>query len=506
MLNFTPLTRPYFACLDRSTVKAAMAMEATQRATQRELSREGAKTRWGAAHGITPGMTWEEWRHRVPLTSYEDLRPEVMKMISGERDILWPGVTKRFAQSSGTSGGKSKFIPITRRGLACSHYRGGKAVVARYLSLYPQSRLFAGRALILGGSFANSLEDVPRGVAAGDLSAHLIDCINPLGAAMRVPSKETALMADWREKLPRLVAEVSRRDVTNLSGVPSWMMTVLKEVLRQTGASTIADVWPNLEVFFHGGISFEPYREEYRRLVGNPSMRYLETYNASEGFFAVQWQRDSRAMLLLPDVDTFYEFIPVAHTLEEQPSTLPAWEVEPGREYELVITSSNGLWRYRLGDTVRVESIEPLTITIAGRTQQYINAFGEELMVHNAERAMTQACRLTGASVANFTAAPVYATEQSLGRHEWLVEWEREPVGGVEAFADALDRELRNVNGDYDAKRSGNIFLDGPLVVTMPVGAFDRWLESTGKLGGQRKVPRLCPDRRYVDAIKKLNN
>lgn len=497
MIDFTPIVRPYFRHADRVMLERASTAERSQRATLSSLLSRGCQTSWGREHGWEPGMGYEAWRECCPLVGYEDIRPRVMEMLGGGKSVLWPGVTRRYAQSSGTSGGKSKYIPITGRGLQRSHYRGGTDVVARYLTLYPDSRIFSGKALILGGSFANELGHEADGCKVGDLSAHLIECINPLAGLLRVPSRETALMADWHRKLPQLVAEVVRENVTNLSGVPSWMMTVLKEVLRVTGKRTIREVWPNLEVFFHGGISFEPYREEYRELMGPGPMRYLETYNASEGFFGVQLERDSRAMLLLMDADTFYEFLPA-----EGGDPVPAWQVEAGRVYELVITSGNGLWRYRPGDTVRIESTSPyVTITIAGRTQQYINAFGEELMVCNADAAMARACAATGASTANYTAAPVYATCGTRGRHEWLVEWTGEPAD-TERFADALDAALREVNSDYDAKRRGDIFLSRLTIETVPAGTFDRWLQSTGKLGGQRKIPRLCPDRRYADAIK----
>ncbi|MDE5608253.1 MAG: GH3 auxin-responsive promoter family protein [Muribaculaceae bacterium] len=497
MLDFTKIVRPYFRRFDRQMLRAASDPEKSQRETLASLLSEGSRTDWGRRYGFAPGLSYEQWRERCPMVDYEAIRQDVMRMVSGEADVLWPGVTRRYAQSSGTSGGKSKYIPITRRGLASSHYRGGTDVVARYLSLYPDSRLMSGRALILGGSMATQLPH-PPGVKAGDLSAHLIECINPLAGLLRVPGKDVALMEDWHEKLPRLVADVARRDVTNLSGVPSWMLTVLKEVLKLTGASTISEVWPRLEVFFHGGIAFGPYREEYRRIIGTESMRYLETYNASEGFFGVQLDPSSPAMLLLMDVDTFYELIPLGGSPED---AIPAWEAKPGKVYELVITSSNGLWRYRIGDTIHIHSTAPLTFTIAGRTQQYINAFGEELMVHNAEAAFARACAATGASAANFTAAPVYPTPSTRGRHEWLIEWTTPPAD-AEAFAEALDRALRDENSDYDAKRSGGIFLDRLTIIPLAPGTFDRWLASTGKLGGQRKVPRLCPDRRYIDPIK----
>ena len=310
-------------------------------------------------------------------------------------------------------------------------------------------------------------------------------------------------MADWSAKLPALVNAALRENITNLSGVPSWFLTVLKEVIKAAGASTIHDVWPNLEVFFHGGISFAPYREQYAAITDPSKMRYLETYNASEGFFAVQNATEDHAMLLLLDIGVFYEFIPLGETDNPTPPTLTAWEVEPGCVYELVITACNGLWRYRIGDTVRVESTDPVKITIAGRTKHYINAFGEELMVHNAEAAMARATSITGCAVLNYTAAPVYAGDHSRGRHEWLVEFATPPADMAQ-FAAVLDESLQQENSDYQAKRYKGIFLDAPTVVAARHGLFDDWLRSTGKLGGQRKVPRLCNDRRFIDPMLEL--
>jgi hypothetical protein len=312
-------------------------------------------------------------------------------------------------------------------------------------------------------------------------------------------------MRDWKEKLPALVEASLHANVTNISGVPSWFLTVLKEVINQAGATTIHDVWPNLEVFFHGGISFEPYCEQYRHITDPERMHYLETYNASEGFFAVQDRRDSRAMLLLQDVGVFYEFIPIDEAEETNPTIIPSWEVQPDKIYAMVITSCNGLWRYPIGDTVRIETVDPVRITIAGRTKHYINAFGEELMVHNAEAAMTKTCAELKCAVANYTAAPVYAGDRSRGRHEWLVEFDVAP-SSIEAFADSLDNNLQAENSDYQAKRTGGIFLDRLTVVNGRKGVFDEWLASTGKLGGQRKVPRLSNDRKIFDKLLEINN
>lgn len=497
MLNFTNIARKLLTPTVRATASWAEpeGMERTQRRVLRQLLHQAAATAVGARLGFRYIPDYENFAQRVPLVDYEDIRPDVMRMVAGEKNILWPGRTRNFAQSSGTSGGKSKFIPITPDGLRRNHYAGTRHSVAFYLNLYPESRLFGGRSFILGGSFANELRDVPPGVRVGDLSATLIHSIPRVAEVFRVPSRRTALMADWTEKLPRLVDESIGRDITNISGVPSWFLTVLRKVIEQAGARTIHDVWPNLEVFFHGGIAFGPYRSQYRAITDPSKMRYLENYNASEGFFAVADSLDCPGMRLLADTGAFYEFI------TPEGNVLPAWKVEPGKVYELAVTNCNGLWRYRIGDTVRIESVEPLRISVAGRTKCFINAFGEELMVHNAESAIAAACADTGAEVADFTAAPVYTDGTHKGRHQWLIEWRRQPRGGNQSFAEALDKHLCAVNSDYQAKRSGGIFLDGPEVVTVPEGTFNHWLAATGKLGGQRKVPRLCNDRRIADQI-----
>ncbi len=461
---------------------------------------KGRSTAYGGRFGIGGGMSYAHFRDAVPQTDYEGLRPYIMDMLHGKADVLWPGRCRRFAQSSGTSEGKSKYIPVTDDSLRLNHYAGGRDVVAHYLSLYPDSRLFSGKAFILGGSFANELADNPAGARVGDLSAHLIERITPLANLLRVPSKSIALMEDWTEKLPRLVEAASRCNITNISGVPSWFMTVLSRTIEYMGADNIHDVWPNLEVFFHGGISFEPYRQQYARLTDPARMRYLETYNASEGFFAVQTSRTPGAMQLLLDAGIFFEFA----ELDDRDTVVPAWEIEAGRTYALLITGCNGLWRYMIGDTVTVHSVDPPEISIAGRTRHYINAFGEELMVHNADKAVAMACEATGARVADYTAAPVYTSGRKRGHHQWLIEWIVPPRDAAE-FAVQLDRSLCRVNSDYQAKRSGDIFLAAPEVVTARKGLFEDWLADTGKLGGQRKVPRLQNDRRLIESMLELN-
>ena len=511
MLNATPLIRPYFAMLAarRSKWNNPDSIARTQRALLSSLLHRAAATEIGRRCNFSAIDSYEVYRDAMPVVSYEDIRADVERMVAGERDILWPGVTKRFAQSSGTSGGKSKYIPVTDDSLRLNHFAGGAEAVASYLNLFGKgSHLFGGKAFILGGSFANEIGTLPTGVRVGDLSANLIDRINPLANFYRVPDKETALIADWSEKLPRLVEKASKCNITNISGVPSWFLTVLRAIIEHCGANTIHDVWPNLEVFFHGGIAFGPYRSEYAAITDPARMHYIENYNASEGFFAVQDTADPAAgMLLLANTGVFYEFVPFDSLTGEAGAPLGAWQVEKGHTYELIISATNGLWRYAPGDTVRIESTEPLRISIAGRTSSFINAFGEELMVWNADAAIAAASRRTGAHVANYTAAPVYADCGNKGHHQWFIEWNTQPACGAEAFADILDKELQSVNSDYQAKRSGDLFLKRLELIEVPRGTFNQWLyEKSGRLGGQRKIPRLSNDRKIADAIIDIIN
>lgn len=504
MLNFTPLVRPVFESRIRQSQRFIDFGDVVQREQLQELIGQASFTEVGLKYKFADGLSYKQFSERVPLHDYEDLRPQIMRMVNGEANVLWRGTVMNFAQSSGTSDGKSKYIPITADSFRRCHYQGGFDVVAHYLNLNPESRIFSGKSFILGGSFANELK-LPRGVRVGDLSANLIENINPLANLVRVPDKRVALMEDWEKKLPALVESSRKEDITNISGVPSWFLTVIESVMKREGAACIHDVWPHLEVFFHGGVSFEPYRDRYAEICDNSKMHYLETYNASEGFFAVQTSWDTNAMMLLLDVGVFYEFIPVEEVDSDNPRVLPLWEVEQGRTYALVITANNGLWRYKIGDTVKVEQVAPVKIKIAGRTKHFINAFGEELMVFNADEAIKRACRDTGATVEDYTAAPVYAAGGKHGHHQWLVEFSQLPAD-LQGFADSLDCHLKEVNSDYEAKRYKGLFLDGPEVVIAHKGLFDKWLGITGKLGGQRKVPRLSNDRALISRLLEINN
>lgn len=502
-MDFTPLMRPYFVKVAQRTDNWGVAGKDVQLKVLRSLLRRAAGCEVGGRYAFASLAKMEnpygEFSRRVPTCDYEKIRGDVMRMVRGERSVLWPGVCRDFAQSSGTSGGKSKYIPITADNLSRCHYKGAADSVAHYLRSNPRSRLFSGKGMILGGSFANELELDPKKVKVGDLSATLISKINPFINLFRVPDKRTALLPDWSVKLPALVAAAKDAHVTNMSGVPSWFLTVAKEIVKARGVTTLSEAWPDLEVFFHGGISFEPYREEYGRLTDAERMHYVENYNASEGFFAVQNDPEDKSMLLTIDNDIFYEFIPLEDPDHEP---LPMWDLQRGEVYEMLISSSNGLWRYRTGDTVRVYGTSPVKIRVAGRTKCFINAFGEELMEENAERAIAEVCGQTGASIVNYTVAPVFAEGDRRGRHQWLVEWNRKPEDKRD-FAMKLDMELRKLNSDYDAKRSHTIFLDPPEIVDVPAGVFDNWLLSVGngKLGGQRKIPRLSNDRSIADFI-----
>ncbi|MCM1376909.1 MAG: GH3 auxin-responsive promoter family protein [Clostridium sp.] len=516
----TRLVRLYFDRILRGLDRCNGREAAVQTAQLQRLLDYASTTDFGISHefgrlyeSVSPAELSKAFAEAVPMSEYEDLRPSIVRMIEGEPDILWPGICRRFAQSSGTSGGRSKYVPVTDDALSLNHYAGAAAGVALYLRSNPQSRLFSGKSFILGGSFSSTYKGADSRVKIGDLSASLISAMPPLAGLLRVPSLKTALMSDWSVKLDALAREAAPENVSNISGVPSWFLRVLRRVMELRGASSIREVWPNLEVFFHGGISFEPYRREYAEICGpeagtpeggTAGMRYFENYNASEGFFAAQNSAGPgrRPMRLLLNIGVYYEFLPL-----NSDTPLNVAQIEAGKVYELIVTSCNGLWRYRLGDTVRIESLSPLTITMEGRTKSFINAFGEELMEANAEEGMARACSETGATVANYTAAPVYAHGSRRGCHQWLIEWSTPPEN-VDAFAEALDRVLCELNSDYDAKRSHTIFLDPPQIVPIPAGTFDRWLSSAGnhKLGGQRKIPRLSNDRHIADDILRLLN
>ena len=438
----------------------------------------------------------------MPVNTYEELKNDIDRMRHGEHDVLWPGSVKWYAKSSGTTNDKSKFIPVSNEGLQHIHYAGGFDSVALYLRNNPKSRIFDGRALILGGShapnydFSNSL--------VGDLSAILIENINPLANLVRVPCKKTALLSDFEVKRDRIARETINKKVTNISGVPSWMLSVLTRVLEISGKSNITEVWPDLEVFFHGGVAFTPYRQQYKEIIPSPNMHYMETYNASEGFFGLQDDPNDSAMLLMLDYDIFYEFIPMEEIDKEHPTVVPLSGVQTGRNYAMVISTSCGLWRYLIGDTVTFTSKNPYKFIITGRTKHFINAFGEELIVDNAEKGLAYACEQTGAEVLEYTAAPVFMDNKAKCRHQWMIEFAKEP-DDLDRFAHLLDQKLQEINSDYEAKRYKDITLQHLEVIKARRDLFNQWMKSKGKLGGQHKVPRLSNSRRVINELIEMN-
>ena len=468
----------------------------------RRLTSKAEHTEWGREHGFASMRSYEDFAASSPVNTYEDLKQAIDRMRQGERDVLWPGQVRWYAKSSGTTNDKSKFIPVSKDGLKDTHYAGGRDAVACYLGNNPQSRIFDGKALILGGSHAPNYN--LKNSLVGDLSAILIENINPIVNLVRVPKKETALLSDFELKRDRIAHEAIRENVSNLSGVPSWMLSVMNRVLEITGKDNLSEVWPNLEMFFHGGVAFTPYREQYRKLIPSANMHYMETYNASEGFFGIQDDPSDPSMSLMLDYGVFYEFIPVDELENPNPHVVPLWGVETGRNYAMLISTSSGLWRYMIGDTVRFTSTNPYKIVITGRTKFFINAFGEELIVDNAEAGLAEACRQTGAQVLEYTAAPVFMDGEGKCRHQWLVEFAKEPED-IALFARILDETLQHVNSDYEAKRYKDITLQRLELVVARKGLFHDWLASKGKLGGQHKVPRLSNNRTHIEEMLAFN-
>ena len=438
-----------------------------------------------------------------PINTYEELKGYIDRMRRGEKDVLWSGKVRWYAKSSGTTNDKSKFIPVSKECLQDTHYRGGTDAVALYLGQNPRSRMFDGKALILGGSHSPNY-NLPHSLV-GDLSAILIENVSPFVNHFRIPSKEIALLGDFEEKREKIARAAIRENVTNLSGVPSWMLSVLTRVMDISGKTHLEDVWPGIEVFFHGGVSFTPYREQYRQLITQPGMHYMETYNASEGFFGLQTDLQDRAMLLMIDYGIFYEFIPMDEIDRETPNVVPLWGVETGKNYAVVISTSAGLWRYMIGDTVKFTQKNPYKFIITGRTKFFINAFGEELIVDNAENGLKAACEATSAQIREYTAAPVYMDAHGKCRHQWLIEFAKEPESLTD-FAHILDLKLQEINSDYEAKRYKDITLQHLEIILARKHLFDDWLKSKGKLGGQHKIPRLSNTRTYIDEMLSMND
>lgn len=467
-----------------------------------KMLRNAAYTEFGKQHSFKQCLSYEDFRKHVPLCEYEDLKPWIDRTMAGEQNLLWPTDIKWFAKSSGTTSSRSKLIPVSRDSLEDCHYKGGKDLLAIYYDLHPNTRLFNGKHLVVGGSA--EVNQLTPDSYFGDLSAIIMKNLPWWAEIRRTPSLEIALMSNWEEKIDQMAWRTMEEDVHIIAGVPSWTLVLANRILELSGKDNLKEVWPNLELFMHGGVSFEPYREHFKKLIPDPNMNYFQTYNASEGFFGIQDEQDSEALLLMLDYGIFYEFIPmreyngidstVVHSIED---------VEPGVNYAVVISTNGGLWRYILGDTISFTSVSPYRFKITGRTKSFINTFGEEVIVENAEKAIAYACQRTMSGIRDFHACPVYMTNIEKGGHEWLIEFTDEPEN-LERFTVLLDEKLREINSDYDAKRSHNMILDPPIVRVLPAGTFDQWLNSLGKLGGQNKVPRLANSRTILEQVLRI--
>lgn len=498
----TLLNKVYFTPRLKEINLYATRAEELQHKVLNRLVRMAENTEWGKKYDYKSIHTYEDFKNRLPVQTYEEIKPYINRLRTGEQNLLWPSEIRWFAKSSGTTNDKSKFLPVSKESLHDTHYRGGVDAVTIYLEQNPSSRFFSGKGLILGGSHNADLNS--RHSLVGDLSAILIQNVNPLVNSIRVPSKKIALMSDFESKMEAIANSSISRNITNLSGVPSWMLVLIKHILQKTGKQSLEEVWPNLEVFFHGGVAFTPYREQYKEIICSPKMHYVETYNASEGYFGTQTDLQDPSMLLMIDYGIFYEFIPMEDIDKENPNICCLEEVELNKNYALVISTSAGLWRYMIGDTVKFTGKSPYKFVITGRTKHFINAFGEELIVDNAEKGLAKACEATGALISDYSAAPVFMDANAKCRHQWLIEFVQMP-DSVEKFARILDETLQEVNSDYEAKRQHNLALQPLEIIIARKELFHDWLAQKGKLGGQHKVPRLNNTRQYMEEMLELN-
>ncbi len=457
-------------------------------------------TEIGRKFGFEHLYTINSFKEAVPIHEYEDLKPYIERTMQGEQNLLWNTPINWFAKSSGTTNDKSKFIPVSKESLDESHFQGAKDLLTLYYNLYPESDLLTGKGLVIGGS--HQVSKINDEAHYGDLSAVLMQNTPFYGHWVRTPELSIALLDEWETKIEKLAKTTIYENVTSLSGVPTWTLVLIKRILEITGKKYLKEVWPNLELYIHGGVSFTPYKEQFENLIGAP-IHYMDLYNASEGFFAAQDNPDEEGMLLFLHHGIFYEFLPTEEYGKENPQTVQLNEVKTGKNYAVVISTNGGLWRYLIGDTVQFTSLAPYKIKVSGRIKHFINAFGEELIVNNSDCAIAAACEKTGAIVNDYTAAPIYFSEKGNGSHEWLIQFEKEPCD-LGLFTYELDNALKNVNSDYEAKRHKDIALKMPVIKPLKKGVFEEWLKSKGKLGGQHKVPRLCNDRKYIDEMKSI--
>jgi hypothetical protein len=470
---------------------------AAQRNVLQHLVTQAQYTEFGRKYSFSKLFTVKDFKHRVPVHEYDDIKPYILRMMQGEENVLWNTPINWFAKSSGTTSEKSKFIPISEETLKETHFKGSKDVLTNYYKNFPDSDLLTGKSLVVGGS--HQVHAINEEIQYGDLSAVLMQNTPFWGHWIRTPELSIALLDEWESKIEKLAQNTISENVTSLAGVPTWTIVLIKRILEISGKKTLKEVWPNLELYIHGGVSFTPYREQLQRLVGGP-INYLEMYNASEGFFAAQNMPDDDGMLLFADHGIFYEFMPVEEYGKEDAKTFGLKQVELHKNYALVISTNGGLWRYLVGDTIQFTSLRPFKIKVTGRLKHYMNAFGEEVIVENSDKAITIASAETNAVVSDYTAAPVFFSEHENGAHEWLIEFDKLPVD-IHEFTFALDTALKSVNSDYEAKRYRNIALRMPIVHILKKGTFREWLKRKGKLGGQHKVPRLSNERSLIEEI-----
>jgi hypothetical protein len=473
---------------------------AVQREVLQHLVTSAQYTEFGRKYNFSKTFSIRDFKQAVPIHEYDDLKPYIQRIMNGEQNILWNTPITWFAKSSGTTSDKSKFIPVSEESLQDCHYKGAKDVLTMYYNFNPDSDLLTGKGLVIGGSHTISQMDLNNDVHYGDLSAVLLQNSPFWGHWIRTPELSIALLDEWENKIERLAMNTIAENVTSISGVPTWTLVLIRRILEITGKRSLSEVWPSLELYIHGGVSFTPYREQFRKLIGK-DIHYLDMYNASEGFFAAQGNPHDDGMLLFLDHGIFMEFMPVEEYGKSNPETIGLADVEVGQQYALVINTNGGLWRYLLGDTIQFTSRDPYRIKVSGRLKHFINAFGEEVIVDNADKAIAIACQKTAAIVNDYTAAPVYFGDTGNGAHEWLVEFEKEPAD-MAVFTAELDKALQSINSDYEAKRHKNIALGMPVLRSLEKGVFTAWLKSKGKLGGQHKVPRLSNDRKHIEEIR----
>ena len=468
-----------------------------------KLMAGGQHTLFGNEHKFYEISSYQEFKNRVPLQDYESLKPYIELNKKGQQNVLWKGEVRWFAKSSGTTSEKSKFIPVSKEAIEDCHFKGGKDMLGIYYHNVPNSKIFEGKSLVVGGS--TEVNQFSNKSYYGDLSAIIIKNLPFWVEYKRTPGVEVALMDEWEEKINKMAKITSNENVTNLAGVPSWTLLLIHKILELKKAKHIHEVWPNLELYMHGGVNFSPYESSFNDIINSKSkLNLIETYNASEGFFGIQDRIEAKDMLLMLDYGIYYEFIPFFKSSDDEPLTITLDQVQLHKTYEMVISTNAGLWRYRIGDTIRFTSLLPYRVQVVGRTKHYINVFGEELMVHNTDQAIGLACKEMKVKIKEYTVAPKMYGKGN-GVHEWVIEFEGRKVN-KQAFIVKVDEALQKLNSDYTAKRHKNMILDSPIIHVVPENTFYNWMKSRGKLGGQNKVPRLSMERKYLEELLRFIN